>query len=690
MARKKKAQEDKGSSGGSAAAGGVGFQQSVAAYALAHVLVGDTSLQAFGLDREFDFSTLHVESALAIDDVVIIGRSHRALIQAKTTVSMSSSENSTYADVLRQFVNHHVREGREGDAYILATSIQSSSRIVLDLTRLVESARLSASALEDNPLTQAEEEVLKNTRTLILAFLADAGIGSPSEDDFLGVFRRMHVLPLDFEAPRGRDLNSALMLLRGKALIESQLLWSTLLQLCSALATDRGSIDKAGLMSRLGHNVNREGVAKTLLDEATLEVLTPEDPSVGKDLVAFYAPGKENTRIIVAASPRFDNDGSKITKFTRDGVKYRDGTVQPIIFRSATLKGAVRFLAENQNLKGDREVVIIENWMKESFESNTWSKAHKSFLRTSFEISSNKLICLVCGNPVSEDRAHVVEIDEEGLAPAAGITHKRCQYPGLRILGELQSPLFAYYKALRDFDFNRWIAAAQKGHSVLTTSVVQGVATVLWNSRLPGHPRGSWCVKIDTNDGGSHYVSNRGKVLRFSEELAQGEAADFQQWIEEAAAAGDPLCVSEDRQYFAQQSLLLEKLARGTTILQCVGASEMPFNRAIDRAYSTAAEYYAPVVLLVVPERGDPVELAGAIVVLTNPLKILVFLENWREAGFDVPSIAAEVIETDEKFDRIVGDAIGAEYRVLVDPLFDGSGNLVSGLEMVENLHARA
>jgi hypothetical protein len=603
---------------------------------------------------------------------------------------MSSSEKSTYADVLRQFVTHHVRDGRDGDAYILATSTQSSRRIVVDLTRLVESARLNASALADNPLTSAEEEVLQNTRTLILAFLANAGIVSPSEDDFLRVFRRMHVLPLDFEDPRGRDLNSALLLLRGKALIESSLLWSALLQLSSALATDRGSIDKVGLMSRLGQHVNHEGSAKTLLDEVALEVVAPVDPSVGKDVVAFYAPGNEDTTIVLAASPRFDDDGSKTTKFTREGFKYRDGIVQSILCRSATLKGAVRFLAENQSLQGNREVTVLKNWMEVSFESSTWAKVHKLLLRTLFEENSNKLNCLVCGNPVSEDGAHIVEIDEEGLGLAAGITHKRCQYPSLRILGELQSPLFAHYKALRDFDFNKWITAAQKGQSVLTTSVVQGTATILWNSRLPGHPRGSWCVRIDASDGSSHYVTNRAKVLRFSQEYAHDEAADFQRWIEEAAVAGDPLCISEDRLYFAQKSLLLEKLARGTSILQCIRASAIPFNLAIEKAYSTATEYYAPVVLLVTPERGDPVKFAGAIVVLTDPFKILVFLENWREAGFDVPSIAAEVIETDERFDRVVGDAIGAECCVLVDPLFDASGNLVSGLELIENPQAQA
>lgn len=685
MAGKKKVQDSKGTSGGAAASGGVSFQQSVAAYALAHVLVGDTALQSFHLHRQFKFRSLHLESADEIDDVVILGESHRALIQAKTNVSLSDLEGSMYGKALRQFVEHHVRDGRDGDAYILATSTDSSRRIVVDLTRLTESARLNSLALIENPLTAAEEEVLSKTRGLVLSFLADAGVSSLNEEKFLEIFRRLYVLPLDIEAPRGRDLNSALLLLRGKAVIESNLLWAALTQLACSLMSNRGSIDKAGLDSRLGHHVDLSGHQKTLLEEVALEVVTPDNPSVGTDIVIFYAPGQEDQMILISPSERFNSDGSKTTAFSRDGFKYRDGTLQHILCRSASSMGAKRFLSENQHLVGNRTVAAHQIHLTPDRESNEWAQLHKRFLRRLFTERREKLKCLVCGNPVSENGAHVVEVDEIGAQSAAGVTHKRCQYPGLRILGELHSPLFAQYSALRDFDFNRWIEAARNGASVLSSSAVQGKATMLWNSRPLGQPRGQWCVRVEANDGTTHYVSNRGKVLRFARHEAEIEAAEYQKRINTLADYGDPHCVSEDRQYAGSRTSLLERLPRGTAILQCLSASVVPFDLTIEKAYSNPGQFYAPVLLLVTPERGDSLDLAGSLVFLTDPFKIIAFLNNWRQASFELASIAAEVIDTDVEFDRIVCAGLAAGKGVLADPLFDTKRVLVSGIKLQEN-----
>lgn len=683
MAHKKKTVAEVGTSGGAAAAAGVGFQQQIAAYALAHVLVGDTALGTFGLDREFNFRSLHMETAQAIDDVVIIGHSHRALIQAKTKVSLSDAEKSAYGDALRQFVAHHVRDGRDGDAYVLAVGTKVSRNIRVDLTRLTELTRLNARALEENPRTGAEDEVLEKTRTLITLFLSKEGIASPTEEEFVAIFRRIYVLPLDFEGPRGRDEASALLLLRAKASIDSALVWAALLKLSSTLAIERGSIDKAGLFARAGHYLRPEGKPeKTLLGEMLLEVLTPLDPSVGKDVVMFAAPGHENKALVVTASERFHDDGSLTTIFTREGFKHADGGLQPIVCRSATLDGTLRYVRDNPHVQEGRKILIDQNRLAQNFESSVWAKAHKQFLRGLFDEKRQDLSCIVCGNPVSEDGAYVVEVEEEGASPAAGIAHRRCPYPGLRMIGEVKSPLFAHYKGLHDFDFNRWIAAAQKGSSILTTSVVQGTAVVLWNSQPPGHPRGGWCVRIDASDGSSHYVRHRAKVLRFAQESASTEAIDCQRTFDEAAATGDPYCVSEDRTLFARRSLLTRTLPRGTKLLQCTNASAVAFDVGIDKAYSSPTPYYAPVTLLVTPERGDAADVGGNVVMLSNPLNLLVFLENWQQASLDVPSIAADVIDTDEIFDRVVGQALSIGKTVLVDPLFDKNGTLVSGLEM--------
>ena len=665
----------------------MGFQQRVAAFALANVLAGDRSLRSLELHPDFDFCELRMEAALAIDDIVIVGECHRALIQAKTSVSLSGSDGSVYADVLRQFVGHHLRNSQEGDSYILATSIGSSKKIVDALRHLTHSTRLNARALNDDPHTETQKEVLEKTRGLILGFLRDGGVGAPTNDDFLNVFRRIQVLALDLKADGGRDLNAALMALKQKAAIECSLLWPALLQLCGALAEKRGAIDKVGLTDRFGLYMKREPQVPTQAEEAAFQPVAPEDPSAGTDVVMFYAPGSENDAVLLAATDRFNKDGSRATVFTRDGFKYQDSTVQSVLCRAATPIGVARYLAENPQLLGDRKLAVLTNVLNRSAESRPFVDAHKQSLKRMLQESSTQLRCVVCGDPVSENKAYVVEVDVEGVAPAAGLAHRRCQYPGLRLLGELESPLFDHYEVLRDFDFNKWIAVHRKnGASVLALNE-PAVRKMVRPPTPVGHPRGEWCVRIDTKGGGpSHYVTNRAKVLRLDLVGARDEVAAQEEKLSNLAEKGDPWCITEDRIHAGRKSGLRRRLPAGTKVLECVGATAVRFTREIDELYSNPAEYYAPLALLVTPERGDPFELAKSVVLLTDPFKILDFMENWREAGYAIASIGAEVIETDQRFDICVSEALHRGRRVLVDPLFVPDGTLMRAFDIIEKM----
>ena len=80
-----------------------------------------------------------------------------------------------------------------------------------------------------------------------------------------------------------------------------------------------------------------------------------------------------------------------------------------------------------------------------------------------------------------------------------------------------------------------------------------------------------------------------------------------------------------------------------------------------------------------------PFDIEGAVVLLTDPLKMLTFLTNWRDAGIDVSDVKAEVIDSDERFDSIVSAALFAGKRVVVDPLFDAKRNWLSGIDLIDN-----
>ena len=67
----KKGKKLQGTSGGAAAAAGVGFQERVAALAMAHALVGSDDLGSFALGAGATLKSIHLETAQAIDDVVL-------------------------------------------------------------------------------------------------------------------------------------------------------------------------------------------------------------------------------------------------------------------------------------------------------------------------------------------------------------------------------------------------------------------------------------------------------------------------------------------------------------------------------------------------------------------------------------------------------------------------------------------
>jgi hypothetical protein len=86
----------------------------------------------------------------------------------------------------------------------------------------------------------------------------------------------------------------------------------------------------------------------------------------------------------------------------------------------------------------------------------------------------------------------------------------------------------------------------------------------------------------------------------------------------------------------------------------------------------------APLVVPVDADRGEPLVIQGAFVLLTDPLTLTNLVANWAAAGVDIPPLATVVIESDDQFDAFVATAFLAGQAVLVDPLFDLKGDLVS------------
>ena len=687
----KKRKKMQGTSGGAAAAAGVGFQERVAALAMAHALVGSDDLASMGLRGEMTLRSIHLETAQAIDDVVLVGDQFRVLIQAKRSVSLSDALTSEFSAAISQFVHHHQNEQRAGDRYALATTLRSSERVTFDLCKLTESVRLNAQALVSDPLTEAEMDVLRKTRQLISHHLGALRSGTVADEEVEQILRCIWILPLDIESG-GRDEALALVLLKSRSLVEPELIWTSLLELASTLARRRGSVDIAGLQERFSHLIKPVGEKKTAEDDLRLPVQQMNSVAAGREVVVIdRLLGTEG--ITVADFYRFAEDGRRRLAFKDDICTLANGSTHKVLYRSATMDGTTRYFEANRAVIAGREVTLVPYAGTDNPNESPWAMAHRDLLDGLLKRNSHLLQCIVCGDPVSENKALVAELDEEGTELAVGYVHQRCHRPSLRVLGEIRSDLFVAFSFLKDFDYEAWILANKNGPSLISQSPLSdGLHYAGWKAVATSTTRGNWCVRIDLEDGSASYATERAKVVRLGQVEALQYAAEVVSAFEEATATRDPWCYTSDRALFGAYSSIASRLRPGQRLLKCLKAEAVPFSAAIDVAYSSKRNHYTPLIVLLELETGRPFDILGTVPLITDPFGLSTYLDNWSEAGVSVPPYAVSVVASDRDFDLLVSSSFERAHRVVIDLLVDMRGVPLRGLVVrpLEDLAASA
>lgn len=686
MSKKAKVRKAQGTSGGAAAAGGMNFQERVAALALVHFLIRSDDLFLISPGVEAQFQSLHMETAHAIDDVVLLGKEFRLLIQVKRKLDLSESPTSDFSAAIAQFVRHHLEARRKGDRYVLATSLQSSDRIVFILRELTESTRLNATALATDPLNDIQKSVLERTRRLISHHLQALRPGVVMADEADDLLRSIWILPLDLGS-EGRDEASALALLRSRSLVEPRLIWNSLLKLTATLAQRRSSVDRAGLEVRFGHFLKSAGEKKTVEDEFRFEFEQVNRFAAGKEVVVFDRfMGTEG--ISIGEFYRFAADGSRRLSFAGDRCTLLDGLSHPLLYRSSTVDGVNRFIDASPETFAGREVVLMPYNGDDDPNDSPWAQAHGAVLKGYLHANTRWLKCLVCCDPISEDKALVVEVDEQGHEANVGCIHPRCYRPSLRVLGEIQSDLFKQFPCLTDFDYEGWILANKYGPSLISGSPGEGIRYALWAGKMAGTLRGGWCVRIELEDGGFSYVTERGKVVRKSQAEAVASADEMIKSFEQAIANNDPWCYTADRSTFSIYSKLGSLLKPGQRLLRCIKAVAVPFSAAIDITYSSKRNHYTPILLLLDRESGQPVEMHGTVPLITSPFDMPAYIDNWEKAGVTLPTYSVHVLDSDRDFDDMVASCRDRGLQVVIDPMIDMRGAPLRGLvvQTIEDL----
>lgn len=660
--------------GGAATNSGIDFQSRVGALAMVSMFAEVHELTALGLTDPSSVDRVHFETADDIDDLMLSAKSSRSFIQAKRTINLSADADSEYSSVIGQFVSQHVNDPGS-DAYVLATTSGASSRITGELNKLTDAARLNRDHTT-NPSTKTETNVQDTTYAHIDRHFGALTGRQITDEERAEILAKIHVQVLDLEA--GAPLERAvLVVLAARGVPSASAAWAQLVALALTLAKDRLSIDRSGLMTRLGHvlTVNSDAGAGAGAATAVRSALDSHLPAALE--VILYKDGSLTTLV---ETPRFDANGDRRLQFQTGQVTFPNGEQREVVRRAASMQGMERMLSTTPDLAGD-EIVIVE---PAAFPGDDAPgvEEQRAAARQLLADNPDILACLRCGRTVSEDQAPYVEVDEVGETPEVGLVHSGCLRPLHRVLGGISGEGLAHNDMLGDFDYRTWLKAVVGGQGIFNSlgPHLQGqMAPIAWEPGRAHLSAGTWGIVFEHADGNEHFVTKRGVVETLSALQAQVRSESMNASLRAAKEKNDPFCVSATTQAFGTYSILLMTTGDEGTPVEIVRALPREMSRAALHDQRRVHNYYAPLLALVELNSNELFTVEGAIFLLTDPLRLPDMVANWKAAGMEVPDLGTAILANDDQFDSLVASRALRGEQVVVNPMFRLDGEPISG-----------
>jgi hypothetical protein len=202
--------------------------------------------------------------------------------------------------------------------------------------------------------------------------------------------------------------------------------------------------------------------------------------------------------------------------------------------------------------------------------------------------------------------------------------------------------------------------------------------------------RGTWCVRINLDNGDARYSAERHRVVRRSEIDAVAAAERLNTYFDEFRGKKDPIChvTLQGSEAIAPFSTAIMQGADVDACIPVTRAEPVLYTRSIARAHSTANQYYAPLALLIERATDEPVVLNGVVHLISDPLKLDSMVANWAKGGLNLPDFVVTFLRTDDEFDKYVAKLLADGLEVVIDPVVDMSGALIRGF-LVQDLRAQ-
>ncbi|HOZ44899.1 MAG TPA: hypothetical protein PLN39_02790 [Candidatus Dojkabacteria bacterium] len=606
-------------------------------------------------------------------------------VQAKRSINLSDDLTSDFSKVINQFVAQYLNGIGEKDRCILATSSKASSKITRDLRKITESIKNNDDNFLENPLNQSEEDTLRKLVFLIDTHYQNISGVAISNSIRNEILKKIRVSILDIE--EGHPLEKALIiLLSGQTNVSSSLIWANLISIGLTLSKERSSINKAGLLRRVGkyfQPITEKKESVQLSD--LLKIEFKSNVAAGRDVLLAKVDGN----LVIAELYRFDSTGEKRLKYLDGYCEFQEGTKWEVISRAATYVGIERFIENNvEQLKSKNEITIFPINGDNNFDEDPISIAHAELCIQHFQRKLEPLVCIHCGDPISDDGLPLIEVDNEKDDFDFGFVHSECIKPLDRLVGRLDAELFRENKAIKNFDYRSWFTHIQHGQGLFASypDTIKAIAKIAWKPDYSDLSRGAYCVKITLEDGSTRYVTERNKVARETLDSAKQKSKQFNEAFYNAEKIKNPWCFTSIGGSFTTYSKALEIKMSDEECILCKSAEPAPYTLLIDKLHSACKNFYAPLILILEKDTGLPLVIDNTLTLVTDPLNFTKQLSNWEKGGLILPNYSLSIIKSDSEFDVFVGRAISDGLNIIINPLLDMKGGLISAF-LVENYY---
>lgn len=371
------------SGGGAATNSGIDFQQRVASFFVLSMGLELDVANVLGQAGNVKVKSVSFETDDCIDDIVLYHESYKTYLQAKRKLSLSEQENSDFYKTVEQFVFEYHNSLNVNDCYVIATSMESSKKILSDFKNICESARLNAEGIEQNPMSSSEIDAYNKFKNCVDTITEKNKLNVFSKEDLNIILKRIYVVSLAVES--GGVYESAFLTSIACSLTtEPRLIWSLIITKTLDWSKKRQSIDLAAIKLLLSEFITTKSFKAEDDDELISFKFDPEkyDICSGREIVIIdsFFPDSD---IALLELYRFDDDGNRRIKFGDTYVEMGNGSKYKLYARFATFSGAERYISEQKWMQS-KQVVIGPINGENNYDASPIAVAYSDKIRKKF------------------------------------------------------------------------------------------------------------------------------------------------------------------------------------------------------------------------------------------------------------------------------------------------------------------